>query len=66
MKAIEPEETLQLNLRAILAMMKGQGLPVQNVNDVQGDTILADQPKNEVKKEQRWIRVPLSGEVEKI
>lgn len=66
MKAIEPEKTLHLNLRAILAMMKGQGLPVENVNGVKEDEIFASQTNSKVRKEQRWIRVPLDGEVEQI
>lgn len=66
MKAIEPEHTLQLNLRAILAMMRGQGLLVEGPNSAKEDHILAPQPEREVRKEKRWVRVPLAGEVEKI
>lgn len=56
MKAIEPEKTLQLNIRAILAVMKGQGLPVRSLMDgVEEDQILTGEAK-----ESRWKRIPLS------
>ncbi|KAK5100307.1 hypothetical protein LTS08_005055 [Lithohypha guttulata] len=55
MKAVEPEKTLQLNLRAILAVMKGQGLPVKSLmRNGEEDEILTEKIK-----ETRWVRVPL-------
>lgn len=58
MKAIEPEKTLQLNVRAILAVMKGQDLPVHSLmKNAEEDQILTGQAR-----EPRWVRVPLSAE----
>ena len=55
MKAIEPEKTLELNVRAILAVMKGAGLSVTSW--VEGEDYILDIGKLE--KKERWVRVPL-------
>lgn len=55
MKAIEPEETIKLNVRAILATMRGQGLPVSGL--VQGDDRILDGAR--LAREKRWVKIPL-------
>ena len=55
MKAIEPEKTIELNVRAILAVMKGRGLHVDSLlKGADEDQILSGEAK-----EARWVRVPL-------
>ena len=66
MKAIEPEKTLELNLRAIMAMMKSQGLEIKSFQNHEEDKILVEQVKTEIRREERWVRVPLTGATESI
>jgi len=56
MKAIDPEKTLELNVRAIAAIMKGCGLPVKTLIKAEQDHILEN---DDLAKEPRWVRVPL-------
>lgn len=55
MKAIEPEKTLELNVRAILAVLKGAGHPVDSL--MEGEDHILQESKAE--KKERWVRVPL-------
>lgn len=58
MKAIEPEKTIQLNVRAILAVMRGRGIPVRSLaQDEQEDHILEDPDDNHTID--RWVKIPL-------
>ncbi|KAJ9659161.1 hypothetical protein H2198_003303 [Neophaeococcomyces mojaviensis] len=56
MKAIEPEKTLELNVRAIAAVMKGRDLPVKTLVKAEEDHILNG---DDLAKEPRWVRLPL-------
>lgn len=55
MKAVEPEKTLELNVRAILAVMRGVGLPVGSLAEGEDQILETDK----MDKKERWIRVPL-------
>lgn len=60
MKAVEPEKTLHLNIRAILAVMRGRGLNVESLTkEEEKDTILNSADKEGAGKIDRWVRVPL-------
>ncbi|KAK5095903.1 hypothetical protein LTR70_003222 [Exophiala xenobiotica] len=55
MKAVEPEKTVELNVRAILAVVKGAGLPVDSLVNGEDHILEADK----VGGKERWVRVPL-------
>lgn len=74
MKALDPHKTIEMNVRAILAVMQGTGLPVQGLVERDGkreveDYIFDDAGIDEgiaqaevdrrKKEKERWVRVPL-------
>lgn len=60
MKAIEPEKTLLLNIRAILAVMRGRGLCVESLTKgEEKDNVLKNGSLEGPEKIDRWVRVPL-------
>ena len=54
MKAVEPEKTIELNLRAILAVVRSAGHEVESL--VEDERILSG---DGLGKDERWVRVPL-------
>lgn len=54
MKAQDPHKTIELNVRAILAVMRGQGLPVSDSAKEGPDRILSSEGL-----EERFVRIPL-------
>jgi len=55
MKAVQPEKTVELNVRAILAVISGAGLAVDSL--VEGEDRILEADK--IGREERWVRVPL-------
>jgi hypothetical protein len=53
MKAQDPVKTIELNVRAILAVMRGAGLEVEGYGETEDDLLRTEG------REDRFVRVPL-------
>jgi len=59
MKAQEPENTILLNIRAILAVMRGQGLEVESAGNLKADEDTILKENGDI---QRWRRLSLGSQ----